>query len=74
MGKDKGDYDREMVKSLDQIPNLVKWGQTTRFIIDKKQKLGLGAPENGRSCRLNSKKSELTSCTNPSDGTLPGDA
>ena len=42
------DFDREMVKSLDQIPNLTKWGQTARFPIGTKQKLGLGVSKNGR--------------------------
>ena len=44
MGNDKGDCDRKMVKSLDLIPygEMPKWGQTARFLIDKKQKLGLG--------------------------------
>ena len=44
MEKDKGDCDRRMVKSLDSIPygEMPKWGQTARFLIDKKQKLGLG--------------------------------
>ena len=44
MGNDKGDCDRKMVKSLDMIPygEMQKLGQTARFLIDKKQKLGLG--------------------------------
>ena len=43
MGKDKGDCDREMVKSLDNIPygEMPKWGSTARFLINTKQKLGL---------------------------------
>ena len=44
MGKNKGDCDREMVKSLDAIPygEMPKWGSTARFLINTKQKLGLG--------------------------------
>ena len=44
MGKNKGDCDRAMVKSLDEIPygEMPKWGQTARFLINTKQKLGLG--------------------------------
>ena len=44
MGKDKGECDREMIKSLDQIPygEMPKWGSTARFLINTKQKLGLG--------------------------------
>ena len=47
MGKNKGDCDRQMVKSLDEIPygEMPKWGQTARFLIDKKQKQGLGVPK-----------------------------
>ena len=43
MGKNKGDCDMEMVKSLDGIPygEMPKWGQTARFLINTKQKLGL---------------------------------
>ena len=39
MGKDKGECDKKMVKSLDMIPygEMPKWGQTARFLIDKKQ-------------------------------------
>ena len=34
----------EMIKSLDQIPygEMPKWGSTARFLINTKQKLGLG--------------------------------
>ena len=48
MGKNKGVCDRAMVKSLDMIPygEMPKWGQTARFLIDKKQKLGLGVSKN----------------------------
>ena len=44
MGKNKGDCDKAMVKSLDEIPygEMPKWGQTARFLINTKQKLGLG--------------------------------
>lgn len=44
MGKNKGDCDKEMVNSLDKIPygETPKWGQTARFLINTKQKLGLG--------------------------------
>ena len=43
VGKNKGDCDRAMVKSLDEIPygEMPKWGQTARFLINTKQKLGL---------------------------------
>ena len=38
MGKNKGDCDRKMVKSLDEIPygEMPKWGSTARFLIHKK--------------------------------------
>lgn len=44
MGKDKGECDRTMVKSLDSIPyrDMPKWGMIARTIINNKQKLGLG--------------------------------
>ena len=44
MGRNKGECDREMIKSLDQIPygEMPKWGSTARFLINSKQKLGLG--------------------------------
>ena len=43
---DKGNCNRQMVKSLDSIPygKMPKWGQTARFLINIKQKLGLGLP------------------------------
>ena len=43
MDKNKGDCDRATVKSLDMIPygEMPKWGQKARFLIAKKQKLGL---------------------------------
>ena len=45
MGKNKGERDKEMVQSLDKIPygEMPKWGSTARFLINTKQKLGLGA-------------------------------
>lgn len=55
MDKNKGACDRAMVKSLDIIPygEMPKWGKTVRFLIDKKQKLGLGVKsKNGKSRRL----------------------
>ena len=44
MGKNKDECDREMIKSFDQIPygEMPKWGSTARFLINTKQKLGLG--------------------------------
>ena len=44
MGKNKGDCDRVMVNSLDAIPygEMPKWGSTARFLINTKQKLGMG--------------------------------
>ena len=50
MGKNKGDCDREMVQSLNQIPygEMPKWGSTARFLINTKQKLGLGLQKNAR--------------------------
>ena len=44
MGKNKGDCDKAMVKSLDEIPygEMPKWAQTARFLINTKQKFGLG--------------------------------
>ena len=44
MGRNKGECDREIIKSLDQIPydEMPKWGSTARFLINNKQKLGLG--------------------------------
>ena len=43
-GKNNGECDRQMVKSLDSIPygEIPKWGMTARKLIDLKQKLGLG--------------------------------
>ena len=50
VGKNKGDCDREMVKSLDQIPfgEMPKWGSTARFLINTKKKLGLGLQKNAQ--------------------------
>ena len=44
MGRNKGECDREMIKSLDQRPygEMPKWGSTARFLINTEQKLGLG--------------------------------
>jgi len=58
MGRNKGDCDRQMVTSLDKIPygEMPKWGSTARFLIDKKQKLGLGVSKNGKSRRVTGKK------------------
>ena len=46
MGRNKGDCDKEMVQSLDEIPygEMPKWGSTARFLINTKQKLGWGNP------------------------------
>ena len=48
MGRNKGDCDREMVQSLDEIPygEMPKWASTARFLINTKQKLGLGLQKN----------------------------
>jgi len=44
-----------MVASLDEIPygEIPKWGSKARFLIDKKQKLGLGVSKNGKRRRVN---------------------
>ena len=44
MGRNKGDCDREMIQSLDEIPygEMPKWGSPARFLINTKQKLGMG--------------------------------
>ena len=46
-GINKNECDKTMVKSLDNIPygEMTKWGQTVRFLIDTKQKLGFGLLE-----------------------------
>ena len=48
------DCDRAMVKSLDGIPygEMPKWGKTARFLIGKKQKLGLDVSINVKSRRV----------------------
>ena len=48
MRKNKGDCDKQMVESLDQIPygQIPKWGQTARYLINTKRKLGLGVSKN----------------------------
>ena len=53
MGKNKGECDRTMVKSLDEIPygQMPKWGQTARFLINTKQKLGLGVKKKSKNLR-----------------------
>ena len=54
VGKDKNSCDRQMVKSLDNIPygEMPKWGRTARFLINTKQKLGLGLPKSKNLQRL----------------------
>ena len=44
MGRNKNDCDKEMVQSLDSIPygEMPQWGSTARFLINTKEKLGLG--------------------------------
>ena len=36
MGRNKGDCDRQMIQSLDNIPygEMPEWGQTARFLIN----------------------------------------
>ena len=48
MGKSKNECDQKMVNDLDNIPygEMPKWGQTARFIINTKKKLGLGVKKN----------------------------
>lgn len=48
MGKNKGDCNKQMVESLDQIPygQIPKWGETARYLINTKRKLGLGVSKN----------------------------
>lgn len=57
MGKAKSECDREMVKSLDEIPyvEMPKWGQIARFLINTKQKLGLGVSKDGKRRRATGK-------------------
>ena len=47
VGQDRGDCDTKMVESLDDISygEMPKWGQTARFLINTKQKLGLGVKQ-----------------------------
>ena len=49
--KTKVNVIKKMVESLDQIPygEMPKWGQTARFLINTKQKLGLGVSKNVKS-------------------------
>ena len=44
MGKSKNECDQKMVSALDSIPygEMPRWGQTARFLINTKKKLGLG--------------------------------
>ena len=59
MRKNKGECDKQMVKSLDEIPygQMPKWGQTARFLINTKQKLGLGTKNvKGRRVKKTGKK------------------
>ena len=53
MGKNKHECDKKMVEELDKIPygQMPKWGQTARFLINTKKKIGLGV-EKGKSCCL----------------------
>ena len=50
MERNKGDCDKEMVQSLDNIPygEMPKWGSTARFLINTKQKIGLGLRKNAK--------------------------
>ena len=47
MGKSKNECDQKMVSDLDNIPygEMPKWGQTARFLINAKKKLGLGVKQ-----------------------------
>ena len=47
MGKSKNECDQKMVNDLDNIPygEMPKWGQTARFLINAKKKLGLGVKQ-----------------------------
>ena len=58
MGKNKGDCDKEMVQSLDEIPygEMPKWGSTARFLINTKQKLGWGNPGSPKTPSFTSKR------------------
>ena len=50
MERNKGDCDKEMVQSLGNIPygEMPKWGSTARFLINTKQKIGLGLRKNAK--------------------------
>ena len=54
MGKNKAGCDNKVIKLLDEIPygEMSKWGQTARFLVNSKQKLGLGVPKNGKNRRV----------------------
>ena len=58
MGRNKGDCDKEMVQSLDEIPygEMPKWGSTARFLINTKQKLGWGNPGSPKAPSFTSKR------------------
>ena len=47
MGKSKNECDQKMVSDLDRIPydEMPKWGQTARFLINAKKKLGFGVKQ-----------------------------
>ena len=46
-GINKNECHKQMIKSLDKIPygEMPKWAKTARFLINTKQKLGLGLPK-----------------------------
>ena len=52
MGKSKNECDQKMVNDLDNIPygEMQKWGQTARFLINAKKKLGLGVKQKNVKC------------------------
>ena len=52
MGKSKNECDQKMVSDLDSIPygEMPKWGQTARFLINAKKKLGLGVKQKNVKC------------------------
>ena len=62
MGKDKGECDKVMVKSLDEIPygQMPKWGQTARFLINTKQKLGLGVTKQRKTKNVKGRRVKKT--------------
>lgn len=57
MSKNKGECDKQVVNSLDDIPygEMPKWGRTALFLINSKQNLGLGVSKNGISRRVGKK-------------------